>query len=67
MRSIGMPTTLRFTKQEEVELQRKCVELNKLLIMKERPPIRESELAHIILKEKIKDVKVDKDGNIYIE
>lgn len=67
MRESEMPATLRFTKREEKDLYNKCREINKILVNNENPPIKESELVHIILKEAIKAVKVNKSGEIYID
>jgi len=62
-----MPATLRFTKAEEAELHKKCIEINKILINKSKMPIRESELAHKILELTVGCVKVSKEGEIYID
>ncbi len=62
-----MPTNLRFTKKEENNLRKKCIQINKILIDKNKLPIRESELAHIILDKSITYVKTDSKGEIYID
>jgi hypothetical protein len=61
-----MPTTLRLTKEEEKNLREKCIEINKILVSQGQLPMRESELAHKILKKTIKHVKVEKDGEMII-
>lgn len=67
MKGKRMPVTLRFTKTEEAELNKKCTEINKILINQNQMPMRVSELAHKILEITIRYVKVDKNGNIYID
>lgn len=62
-----MADTLRLTKEEQRELTKKCIEINKILIKKELPPIRESELAHKILEKTIRYMKVNKNGELEIE
>jgi hypothetical protein len=62
-----MPSTLRFTVDEQEQLRKKCIEINKLLIKEGKEPIRDSELAHEILRKTISIVRVDKNGEIYIE
>lgn len=62
-----MPSTLRFTKSEEKDLFDKCIEINKVLISKEKPPIRESELAHFLLEESVKITKINTKGELYLD
>ncbi len=63
----AMPSTLRLTDWEQEELRKKCTEINKLLIKEGKSPLKDSELAHEILKISIKQVKLDRNLNIYIE
>ncbi len=62
-----MPKTVRITDSEEKALNKKCVELNKALISKNKMPVRESELVHLILEIAIKNIRIDKTGEIYID
>lgn len=62
-----MPTTVRLTDEEQEKIRKKCIDINKLLISKEKTPMRESELVHLILEKTITCVKVDKEGGIYID
>jgi len=62
-----MPVTVRLTKDEEDQLRRKCIEVNKRLIAAEKKPIRESELVHYILNNAIKAIKINKDGTMFID
>ena len=59
-----MPTTVRLNKTESARIYEKMVEFNKVLIAKEKAPVKESELVHIILDLGLKNVSIDKDGNI---
>lgn len=61
-----MPATLRLTKEEQKQLREKCIEINKLLIAREMPPLQESELAHEILSKTIRYVKLSKNGELII-
>ena len=62
-----MPVTLRLTKEEQKLLRIKCIEINKILIKAELPPMRESELAHEILLESIRYARVGKNGKVIID
>ena len=66
MKREAMPESMRFTKQEQQLLHKKCIELNKQLMAKEQMPIRESELAHIILEKGLEHVNVTRNGSIDI-
>lgn len=61
-----MPETLKLNKGEQEALRKKSIELNKMLIKMDKAPIRESELAHIILDKTISYVTVSPSGNITI-
>lgn len=62
-----MPKTVRLSKKEANDLYRKCVELNKVLITKNRMPVKESELVHVIFSKTINHMRVDQEGNIYVD
>ena len=62
-----MPSKLRFKPLETELLRKKSIELNKILIGNEQKPVTESELAHIVLELAIKKLKVEKNGNFYID
>lgn len=61
-----MPSTLRLSEDEQEQLRKKCIEINKLLIKMGKEPIKDSELAHIILRESITYVEVSQSGEIGI-
>lgn len=67
MKRDSMPESMRFTKQEQQLLHKKCIELNKQLMAKDKMPIRESELAHLILEKGLDAVIVTKSGSLEIE
>ncbi|MBB6523904.1 hypothetical protein [Pseudoteredinibacter isoporae] len=62
-----MPATMRFTKQEQQALHAKCVKLNKQLMALEKMPIRESELAHILIEKSLKMARITKSGEIELD
>lgn len=62
-----MPETLKLNKQEQDDLRKKSIEINKVLINMDRAPIKESELAHIILAKSISYVKVGKSGTVIVD
>lgn len=62
-----MPATLRFKPLETEWLRKKSVELNKVLIGNEKKPVTESELAHMVLEMALPNLKVDKNGDFYID
>jgi hypothetical protein len=55
----NMPATLRLSTEEQELLRQKCIKLNKKLIMAEKRPVTESELAHIILRDGVKCLNID--------
>lgn len=57
---------LRLTDDEEEMLRIKCIELNKVLINKGLSPIRDSELAHEVLKQTISNCYLMADGKIKV-
>ena len=62
-----MPATLRLNKWEEKVSREKCIEFNKILIKANKMPLKESELMHHLLKMCLDNVKIDDDGEIYLE
>ena len=62
-----MVTAVRLTTEEQEELRKKCIEINKLLIKNNNMPIRESELVHKILEKTIGYVDVTSKGEIIID
>ena len=62
-----MAENLRLTKKEQKELSKKCIEINKILVSKEKAPLRDSELAHIILEKTISYVKVNNRGDVIVD
>ena len=62
-----MPTNLRFSKKEEELLRKKCVEINKILVSREKAPLKESEVAHFLLENSIPYLKVNRDGELEID
>jgi hypothetical protein len=61
-----MAKMLRLTDDEEEMLRLKCIELNKVIINKGFSPIRDSELAHEILKQTINNCYLMADGKIRV-
>jgi hypothetical protein len=62
-----MPTNIRLTKKEQDDLRNKSIEINKIMVRKGLEPMRDSELAHIILGQAIEKTRVSESGKIYIE
>jgi len=62
-----MPASLRLTTEEQEQLRKKCIEINKLLIKDGREPIKDSELAHKILEKSISYVRLGVSGEILID
>lgn len=61
-----MAKMLRLSDEEQEMLRKKAVEINKMLINKGIEPVKDSELAHAILKESIKKCFVMSDGKIRV-
>lgn len=53
-----MAKTLRLSEEEQELIRKKAVEVNKALVSKGAEPLKDSELAHEILKEGLKNVYV---------
>lgn len=62
-----MPKTVKLNSWEQEELKKQTEIINIELEKKRQPKIKESELVHKILKEKIRKSKVDGNGSIIIE
>lgn len=58
---------LRLNKKETKEIEKKWMEINKLLINQEKPPMSKSEIIHFILDKSITCVKVTKKGEVVID
>lgn len=61
-----MSDMLRLNRKEKELLRTKAVEINKKLINKKLQPIKDNELAHIVLNEGIKLAEVTESGKIII-
>jgi len=61
-----MAKMLRLTKKEEKELNEKCIEINKQLIMSGSPPVKDSELIHLILCDALKRTKINKRNEVEV-
>lgn len=57
---------LRINEVESERLRKKCIEINKILISLNKQPLRDSELAHIILEKGTKSVSVNRYGELEI-
>ena len=66
-RETSVPATLRLKEVEQELLRKKCIDINKVLIMNDHPPVSESDLAHLALEMTLKKIKADKEGNIFID
>lgn len=62
-----MVTAVRLTQEEQEDLRKKCIEINRLLIKNNKMPIKESELVHKILELSMPYVKLSASGEIRIE
>jgi len=62
-----MPATIRLTNAEQEAIRQKCIEINKLLVKRGMPPIRDSELVHKILEKTVPYVQVGASGELVIE
>ncbi len=62
-----MPKTIRLNRKEEDALREKCVELNKMLIINNKEPIKDSELVHIVLDRGVKNVRLDEEFDFYLD
>jgi hypothetical protein len=67
MSTSGMPTNVRLTQQEQDQLRKKSIEINRLLVKKGMQPLRDSELVHKILEKSVPYVQLNEQGEIVIE
>lgn len=63
----NMPLTLRLTNWEQEELRKKAVEINKLLVKDGKQPLKDSEIAHEILKRAIPAMRLSASGELMLE
>lgn len=61
-----MAQMLRLNEKEKELLRNKAVELNKILINKKLEPIKDTELAHIVLEQGINLVEITESGKLII-
>jgi len=61
-----MAKMLRLTKEEEKTLNKKCIEINKILIMSGGKPVKDSELIHLILNDALKRTKINKRNEVEV-
>lgn len=62
-----MANTLRLSKKEQEGLRKKCIEFNKLLIAENKVPVKESDLAHILLDISIRYAKINSRGEVIVD
>ena len=58
--------SLRLKKSEQKDLYNKYIEINKIRLAMNLPPFTESEIAHFILEYGIRNLTVNKEGEISI-
>jgi hypothetical protein len=61
-----MAQMLRLNDKEKELLRNKAVELNKILINKKLEPVKDTELAHIVLEQAIELVEITESGKLII-
>jgi len=64
MKKVGK--MLRLNEEEVEKVRNKCININKKLIQLDKEPIKDSELMHKVLALGIKNVIVNKDGELEI-
>lgn len=57
---------LRIKEHQSEKLRKKCIEINKILISLNKEPLKDSEIAHKILDVGIKNIFVNKYGELEI-
>ena len=62
-----VPTTIRLTTDEQEQIRKKSVEINKLLIKAGHEPLKDSELVHKILEKTIPYATVGLQGDVVID
>ena len=61
-----MAQMLRLNDREKDMLRNKAVEINKILINKKLEPVKDTELAHIVLEQGIDLIEITESGKIII-
>ena len=61
-----MAQMLRLNDREKELLRNKAVELNKILINKKLEPVKDTELAHLVLEQAIHLVEITESGKLII-
>jgi hypothetical protein len=62
-----MSKQLRLSESEQEAIREKAIEINKLLIKKGLPPLKDSELTHKILELSISYVKLNSEGELFLD
>ena len=62
-----MSKQLRLSESEQEAIREKAIEINKLLIKKGLPPLKDSELTHKILELSIGYVKLNSEGELFLD
>ena len=62
----AMAQMLRLNEREKELLRNKAVEINKVLINKKLEPVKDTELAHIVLEQGIELIEITESGKIII-
>ena len=65
-KSTSMAQMLRLNDKEKELLRNKAVELNKILINKRLEPVKDTELAHIVLEQAIDLIEISESGKLFI-
>ncbi|EET83018.1 hypothetical protein ACE5JW_10000 [Acinetobacter radioresistens] len=61
-----MVKSVRINDEEQEQLRKKAVELNKVLIQKGQQPLRDSEIVHILIDEGLELLEVGSSGKVKI-
>ncbi len=61
-----MAATIRLNKDEQEQIRKKCIEINKLLVQREFAPIKDSELIHKLIAEGVKRLEVSRTGEVFL-
>lgn len=61
------PTNIRLTKEEQRNLRKKAIEINKILVKEGLEPLKISELAHKLLGISIAYANVKSSGELYLK
>jgi hypothetical protein len=62
-----MPTSIRLSVDEQEQLRKKSIEINKMLIKAGLEPLKDSELVHKILNKSISYATVGRSGEIVLD